>query len=457
MHKTAAIHNLGCKVNSYEADAMRQMLMEEGYEIVDFSVQADVYVINTCSVTNVADKKSRQMIRRARKTNPSAIVVACGCYVQTADRKALSDLDIDLVIGNNQKAELIPQLNRISAMRQNAPGPTDGREEETPGQDALTGSVIDINQGVPAYEDLTISRQTGHTRAFIKVQDGCNQFCTYCVIPLARGRERSLDADRVIDIARTLTEKGHSELVLTGIHTGRYYHDGTDFTALVRRLLTEVPELRRLRISSIEMTEVTDEFIELMKNDERIARHLHIPLQSGCDRTLKAMGRPYTTEDYLNKIESIRHEIPDISISSDVIVGFPGESEEDFAATVEFIERARLSFLHVFPYAAKQHTVAAGMKQQVREEIKRQRVTKLTELSDRLYNDYVSGLTGKQGKVLFERKMDGYWQGHNSEYVLVKVASDEDLAGRILTVSYHRRDGECLIGSLREDQKHEHK
>ncbi|MBQ7223634.1 MAG: tRNA (N(6)-L-threonylcarbamoyladenosine(37)-C(2))-methylthiotransferase MtaB [Erysipelotrichaceae bacterium] len=430
-----SICNLGCKVNNYEANWYSQQLAQK-YEEVPFGAFSDIFIINTCTVTNTAGSKSRQMMHRARKINPEAVLCVVGCYVQMeyTDEKIFEDCDI--LIGSNHKLELPALIDEFLEKREKIARVEPF--EETPFEEM---KLLDYRQ----------------TRAYLKIQDGCNQFCTYCVIPLARGRERSLDADRVIDIARTLTEKGHSELVLTGIHTGRYYHDGTDFTALVRRLLAEVPELRRLRISSIEMTEVTDEFVELMKNDERIARHLHIPLQSGCDITLKAMGRPYTTEDYLNKIESIRREIPDISISSDVIVGFPGESEEDFAATVKFIERANLSFLHVFPYAAKQHTVAAGLKQQVREEIKRQRVTKLTELSDRLYNDYVSGLAGKQGKVLFERKMDGYWQGHNSEYVLVKVTSEEDLAGRILTVSYHRRDGECLIGSLREDQKHEHK
>ena len=448
MHKTAAIHNLGCKVNSYEADAMRQMLMEEGYEIVDFSVQADVYVINTCSVTNVADKKSRQMIRRARKTNPSAIVVACGCYVQTADRKALSDLDIDLVIGNNQKAELIPQLNRISAMRQNAPGPTDGREEETPGQDALTGSVIDINQGVPAYEDLTISRQTGHTRAFIKVQDGCNQFCTYCIIPYARGRIRSRSLDNVRAEIEGLAEIGYREVVLNGIHLSSYGRDtGSSLLELIR-MVHEIDGIERIRLGSLEPGLITEEFVRQLAHLSKVCPHFHLSLQSGSAAVLKRMNRHYTPEEYEEKCRILRAAYEHPAITTDIIVGFPGETQEEFSQTLAFAERIGFYEIHVFPYSRRDGTPAASMPGQITEAVKHARAKELLALTARQKKAFEEWYRGRECEVLFEvcREEDGvcWYEGFTPEYVRVRIPSDRDLRNHILCVPYPSHPDQSL-------------
>ena len=423
-----AICNLGCKVNNYESNWYQQQLAQK-YQEVDFSEKADIYLINTCTVTNTAGSKSRQMMHRAHHRNPDAVLAVVGCYVQMEANNPDIFEDVDILVGSSHKTE-IPQL--IDQFL------SDGKKVR------LVENVEHVS-----FEEMQL-HSFNQTRAYLKIQDGCNQFCSYCTIPLARGRERSLDPDKVIEIANDLTASGHKEIVLTGIHTGRYRYQNTDFTALVKRILNEVDNLERIRISSIEMTEVTDELIEIMASDHRLAHHLHIPLQAGDDEILKSMNRPYNGQQYKEKIEWIRSRIPGISISSDVIVGFPGETEEQFENSRKLIEDCRLSFLHVFPFAAKKGTVAYTMKQQVSAQEKKRRVSELTTLSERLYNDFITEMTGKSGLVLLEKQQDGWLQGHNSEYVMVRIKGDETLLHDVVKVRYTGVDGECLTGEITE-------
>ncbi|MBR2745120.1 MAG: tRNA (N(6)-L-threonylcarbamoyladenosine(37)-C(2))-methylthiotransferase MtaB [Erysipelotrichaceae bacterium] len=424
-----SICNLGCKVNNYEANWYAQQLSEKYQEVPFGNEPADIFIINSCTVTNTAGSKTRQMMHKARKLNEKAVICVVGCYVQMEyDKKEIFE-DCDILIGSNHKKELPELIDRYIETRERI-------------------IMVDDLKQCP-YEEMAL-RQFNQTRAYLKIQDGCNQFCSYCVIPYARGRERCLKADKAVEIASELVRSGHSELVLTGIHTGRYHDGETDLTALIKRLLREVDGLKRLRISSIEVTEITDELIDLMASEERVARHLHIPLQSGCNRILKDMHRPYTTAQFLDCLNKVRSKVGTVSISTDVIVGFPGESEENFRETYEFIRQSGMSFLHVFPYAAKDHTVAAGMKNQINGTVKKQRVAELTKLSSELYNEFVKGFVGKTGTVLFERGTEGLYTGHNSEYIEVKVTSDKDLSHQFFTVEFDSWDGEYLIGHVIE-------
>ena len=316
--RTAALHNLGCKVNAYETEAMQQMLEEAGYEIVDFSQPADVYVINTCSVTNMADRKSRQMIHRARKQNPDAAVVAAGCYVQTAGEEIKQDLSIDLLIGNNKKTELLPMLERFFA------------------EHTHTVDVININDGVSDYEEMHLTRTGEHTRAFLKVQDGCNQFCSYCIIPYARGRVRSRDPQNVYEETRTLAQNGYHEIVLTGIHLSSY-GVGESFGLLeLIRMVHDIPGIERIRLGSLEPRIITEEFVAQLCALPKVCPHFHLSLQSGCDATLQRMNRKYTTEEYAHSCELLRRAYGHPAITTDVIVGLPGETEEELAQTEQF-------------------------------------------------------------------------------------------------------------------------
>ena len=423
-----AICNLGCKVNNYEANWYAQELSKK-YEEVIWGQKADIYIINSCTVTNVAGSKTRQMMHRARKQNENAVLCVVGCYVQMEAEDEDIFRDVDILVGSSHKKEIPELIDRFL-------------------QDHEKISIVEDLKGCP-FEEMKLN-SFSQTRAYLKIQDGCNQFCSYCVIPYARGRERCLPAEKAVEIARELVKSGHSELVLTGIHTGRYHDGDTDLTTLIKRLLREVDGLKRLRISSIEVTEITDELIELMASEERVARHLHIPLQSGCNETLKNMHRPYTTSQFMDCLNKVRSRVGTVSISTDVIVGFPGESEENFSETYEFIRQSGMSFLHVFPYAAKDHTVAARMKNQISGPVKKQRVAELTKLSSELYNEFVKGFVGKTGRVLFEREADGFYTGHNSEYIEVKVISDKDLSHQFFTVKYDSCDGEYLMGHVIE-------
>ena len=407
--RKAALHNLGCKVNSYETEAMQQLLEAAGYQIVDFEEKADVYIINTCSVTNVADKKSRQMLHRAKAKNPEALVVAAGCYAQAAGEKLLDDTAIDLVIGNNKKAELVQRLEERLA----------GREP----QDA----VIDIS-AAQEYEALHIERQADHTRAFIKVQDGCNQFCSYCIIPYTRGRVRSRRPEDVEEEVRTLAEKGYQEIVLTGIHLSSY---GTDFKEEPQDLLEltkrlhQIPGVKRIRFGSLEPRLITEEFVRELSAMEKICPHFHLSLQSGCDATLKRMNRHYTCEDYLYRCGILRKYFRDPAITTDVIVGFPGETDEEFAETKKFLETVHFYEMHVFKYSRRAGTRADRMPDQVPEPVKTKRSAELLALEKEMSKAYRASFLGRETEVLMEEPVEiggaRYMVGHTKEYVKAAV------------------------------------
>lgn len=403
--RTAALHNLGCKVNAYETEAMQQMLEEAGYEIVDFSQPADVYVINTCSVTNMADRKSRQMIHRARKQNPDAAVVAAGCYVQTAGEEIKQDLSIDLLIGNNKKTELLPMLEQFFA------------------EHTHTVDVIDINDGVSDYEEMHLTRTGEHTRAFLKVQDGCNQFCSYCIIPYARGRVRSRDPQSVYEETRTLAQNGYHEIVLTGIHLSSY-GVGESFGLLeLIRMVHDIPGIERIRLGSLEPRIITEEFVVRLRALPKVCPHFHLSLQSGCDATLQRMNRKYTTEEYAHSCELLRRAYGHPAITTDVIVGFPGETEEEFAQTEQFLQQIRFYEMHVFQYSKRHGTRAERMPDQVSEPIKKERSARLLALEAAQSKEYRDYYIGKQQTVLFEEavEIDGarYMVGFTPEYVRV--------------------------------------
>lgn len=391
-----SVINLGCKVNAFETEAVARLLEEKGHTRVDFSEDPEATVIFTCAVTNTAAAKSRKMIHRARRKHPDGIVAVVGCYAQI-DPQALDEADI--LVGSRHKPEVAEYIESF----------------------IKTGKrIVDIEDvnDLTAFEPLSLDRFEGRTRAFLKIQDGCNQFCAYCVIPYARGRERSMDPSLVISEARRLSEH-HKEIVLTGIHTGRYGREyGTTLASIMERILRETPDLLRLRISSIEVTELDQPFLDLLAREPGIARHLHIPLQSGSDGLLKRMGRPYNKAQYLKKLEEIRSLVPDISISTDLMVGFPGETEEEFAETLAFLDTCRFSFLHVFPFSPRRGTRAATMKDHVKDEVKRHRTQVCLEKSVKLYDEYKQSMLGKTVEVLVEEEN----HGHSSEYLDVQLS-----------------------------------
>lgn len=426
--RKAALHNLGCKVNSYETEAMQQMLEASGYEIVPFQEEADVYLINTCSVTNMADRKSRQMIHRARKKNPRAVIVAAGCYVQTAHERGEQDDAIDIVIGNNKKHELIRLLDEYFA------------KEDITEQDHVnrkkTQAVIDINHPGEFYEELHLERTAEHTRAFIKVQDGCNQFCTYCIIPYARGRVRSRKAEDVLQEIQRLAKNGYREVVLTGIHLSSY---GIDIGDNLLHLIEEVhgiEGIRRIRLGSLEPKIVTEEFVRRLSELPKICPHFHLSLQSGCDETLKRMNRKYTTEEYEEGCKILRKYFDHPAITTDVIVGFPGETEAEFQATKEYLERIHFYEMHIFKYSRREGTKAAAMQDQIPEQIKTERSNELLALEQRMSREFREDYLGKETEALMEEKtiIDGveYYVGFTKEYVKTAVLAGEDLTNRFV-------------------------
>lgn len=441
--KRAALHNLGCKVNAYETEAMQQLLEQNGYEIVPFSEKADVYVINTCSVTNIADRKSRQMLHRAKKLNPDSIVVAAGCYVQTSEEQAKADAAIDILIGNNKKHELIDMLKEFEARRV-AVKEIDGQgskpeQEESDADDkrvAKTSGVIDIN-GKTEYESLSIQRTSEHTRAFLKVQDGCNQFCSYCIIPYARGRVRSRSLDDVLEEVRRLAGHGCKEVVLTGIHLDSYGVDtGETLLHLIERV-HEVDGIRRIRLGSLEPTIVTEEFARTLAGLPKVCPHFHLSLQSGCDSVLKRMNRRYTCEEYRQGCRVLRKYFEHPAITTDVIVGFPGETEEEFAATRAFLQEIAFFEVHIFKYSRRQGTSAAVMANQVPEEIKTARSDCLFADTAKLSRDFVRWYMDRRVEALMEESVliEGkrYFVGHTPEYVKVALETEEELTNQMVS------------------------
>lgn len=415
MGNKVALHNLGCKVNAYEIEAMQQLLEEAGYEIVPFEPGADIYVINTCTVTNIADRKSRQMLHKAKKMNPEAIVVATGCYVQTGGEKLEKDEAIDLVLGNNQK------INIVEALAEYA--------ENKPGHGS---HVIKINQ-TKEYEELSIDHTAEHVRAYIKVQDGCNQFCTYCIIPYARGRVRSRNIESVLKEVRALAEKGYKEVVLTGIHLSSY---GVDFPEEKKetllsliRAVHEIEGIRRIRLGSLEPGIVTREFAEGIAALPKVCPHFHLSLQSGCDETLERMNRRYRSGEYRERCELLREVYGNPALTTDVIVGFPQESEEEFRKSYNFVDSIRFYETHIFKYSRRQGTKAAAMDGQLTEAEKSFRSEKMIELHHRHAGDYEKSMLGKNLEVLIEEEYtkDGrtWYLGHSREYIKTAVPKSE--------------------------------
>ena len=412
MKKKAALHNLGCKVNAYETEAMGQLLENAGYEIVPFEPGADVYVINTCTVTNIADRKSRQMLHKARKMNPQAIVVATGCYVQTAQEPVEDDPAIDIVLGNNCKKDLIEAIRYFEEMRQPA-----------------LPEKIDINK-TKEYENFFVPKMQDHTRAHIKVQDGCNQFCRYCIIPYARGRVRSRAMEDVIKEATALAGNGCREVVLTGIHLSSYGVDqGTSLLELIRAV-HQVEGICRIRLGSLEPGIITEEFAEALGELPKLCPHFHLSLQSGCTSTLKRMNRRYTAEEFEEKCRILRQVFDRPAITTDVIAGFPGETEEEFETTYDFLSRIRLYETHIFKYSRRHGTRAASMPDQVPEQVKGQRSDRLIALGEKNRRLFEQQYAGELTEVLFEEKtvIEGkeYYTGYNKQYIKLAVPADGD-------------------------------
>ena len=419
--RTAALHNLGCKVNSYDTEAMQQLLEEAGYEIVPFHEKADVYIINTCSVTNIADRKSRQMLHRAKKQNPDAVVVAAGCYVQAAAEELKADLAVDVIIGNNKKQDLVPIL------------------EEYFKDKSDSSHVIEISE-THEYERLSIHKIADHTRAFLKIQDGCNQFCSYCIIPYTRGRVRSRRPDEVVAEVRELAAAGYQEVVLTGIHLSSY---GVDFKeeekkenllSLIKQV-HEVEGIRRIRLGSLEPRIITEKFAQALASMPKFCPHFHLSLQSGCDETLKRMNRHYTTEEYAAGCDILRRYFDNPAITTDVIVGFPGETEEEFEETKAFLERIGFYEMHIFKYSRRAGTRADRMPEQVPEQVKSVRSEVLLKLEKQMSKAYRESFSGKKKTVLLEEKTEiggrAYMIGHTMEYVKAVVPYADDLKNKM--------------------------
>ena len=411
--KRAALHNLGCKVNAYETEAMGQLLEANGYEIVPFEEEADVYLINTCSVTNMADRKSRQMLHRARKKNPKAVIVAAGCYVQASAEEILKNGDADLIIGNNQKNRL-PEL--LAAYRK---------------EEGAWESVIDIAH-TKEYEELTLEKTAEHTRAFIKIQDGCNQFCSYCIIPFTRGRIRSRKPEDIQNELVRLARAGYREAVLTGIHLSSYGKDFEEPVSLldIIRLASGVDGIERIRLGSLEPRIVTEEFVREISAMKKVCPHFHLSLQSGCDATLRRMNRHYTTEEYARCCGLLRKYYSHPAITTDVIVGFPGETEEEFCETMTFLKKIGFYEMHVFKYSRRQGTKEAAMADQVPEELKTERSRIALSLEAELSADFRRYYTGKTEEILLEEvhetETGSFMTGFTREYVKAAIRVTEE-------------------------------
>lgn len=428
--KKVALHNLGCKVNAYETEAMQEMLEHAGYEIVPFQEGADIYVINTCTVTNIADRKSRQMLHRARKMNPDAVVVAAGCYVQAQAEKQVIDPCIDIVLGNNKKQDLLTALQAY---------------EEAHGD---LREVIDINH-TKEYENLHLTKQGEHTRAYIKVQDGCNQFCSYCIIPYARGRVRSRAKEDVVAEVTDLAKNGYQEVVLTGIHLSSYgidFENEDNLLSLIRAV-HEIEGIKRIRLGSLEPRIITEEFVQAIAALPKMCPHFHLSLQSGCNETLKRMNRRYTSEEFYEKCEILRKYFEKLALTTDVIVGFPQETEEEFETTYEFLKKICFYETHIFKYSKREGTKAAVMQGQIPEQIKAKRSARLIELGEKNRRAYEESFLGKTVEVLVEEKSDvngkEMWTGHTKEYMKIALESEKNLQNCILNVQI--KDGREII------------
>ncbi|SEM47991.1 threonylcarbamoyladenosine tRNA methylthiotransferase MtaB [Paenisporosarcina quisquiliarum] len=419
---SVAFHTLGCKVNHYETEAIWQLFKENGYSRTEFEKQSDVYVINTCTVTNTGDKKSRQVIRRAVRQNPDAVICVTGCYAQTSPAEIMAIPGVDIVVGTQERTKMLDYIEQYKTERK----PINA-----------VGNIMKNR----VYEELDVPTFTDRTRASLKIQEGCNNFCTFCIIPWARGLMRSRDPEEVVRQAQQLVDAGYLEIVLTGIHTGGYGEDLKDYNLaqLLRDIENNVKGLKRLRISSIEASQLSDEVIDVLRDSKIVVRHLHIPIQSGSDTVLKRMRRKYTMEFFANRLDRLREALPDLAITSDVIVGFPGETEEEFMETFNFIRDQKFSELHVFPYSKRTGTPAARMDNQVDEDVKNERVHRLITLNDQLAVEYASKFEDEVLEIIPEEsyKLDSasnMVEGYSDNYLKVVIPGSEDLIGKLVRV-----------------------
>lgn len=427
MNKKIAFITLGCKVNLYDTEAMAELFTEKGYEVVDFEEYADVYLINTCTVTNLGDKKSRQMIRRAKRINPNSVVVATGCYAQVASEEVAKIEGINIVIGTKNRSEIVETVENYVA------------------ENGVVNNVSDI-MGEKEFEPLQISRLTNRTRAYIKIQEGCNRYCTYCIIPYARGPIRSRKPEEVVEEVKKLAENGFKEVVLTGIHVASYGLDLGNITlADIIEKVHSVDGIERIRFSSMEPLAIDNEFVARMSKLPKVCDHYHLSLQSGCNRTLKRMNRKYNAEQYAEACERLRNAFPNVAITTDIIVGFPDETEEDFKESLAFAERMKLDKIHTFPYSPKKGTPAAKMKNQISGDVKSQRSKEMIALSDKMNIDFLNNNIGKTVPVLFEDMENGFWQGHTTNYIKVLAKSDENLNNKIVDVKLDKIHGVEIV------------
>ena len=430
--KKVAFYTLGCKVNQYETEAMLELFEKEGYEKAETEDYADVYVINTCTVTHMSDRKSRQYIRRMKKKNPDAIIAVVGCYSQVSPEEILSIDEVNLVMGTNDRKKIVEEVKKIDASRK--------------------VSTVDDIMKVKAFEEIEINKTNGKTRAFMKIQDGCDRYCSYCIIPYARGRVRSRDLESIVKEVENLASNGYKEVVLTGIHVASYGKDikDSDIKLLdVIKQINDIEGIERIRLSSVEPILFTDEFVEAVSTMDKVCPHYHLSLQCGCDETLKRMKRRYTTEEYKAIVDRLRAAIPNVSITTDVIVGFPGETNEEFDKTYEFLKDIELTHMHVFKYSPRKGTPAATMENQVDPSTKHDRSEKLLQLNEENFNKFGQKMLDKEFNVLFEQKVgDNKYEGLTENYVKVIVESDNDISEQILKVKIKDVKNEFLEGIL---------
>lgn len=427
--KKAASFALGCKVNQYESEAIAELFAEKGYEIVGIDEEADVYVINTCTVTNFGDKKSRQLIRKVKRQNENAIVAVVGCYAQTAPKELMEIAGVNLVIGTKDRAQIVEMVERYDRAN------------------GVENHVSDIMKE-RVFEPLSIQKLANRTRAYLKIQDGCSQYCSYCIIPYARGPIRSREPQEVVAEVKRLAENGFKEVVLTGIHVASYGKDRRDTSLLdILKQVHEVEGIERIRFSSIEPNVVTEEFAQTMAALPKVCDHFHLSLQSGCDKTLKEMNRKYDTEKYRQAAATLRKYLPKVALTTDIIVGFPGETEEDFRESYAFAEEIGFAKIHVFPYSPKRGTPAAARKDQLLNAVKAERSHTLIQLSDKMAADFLADAVGTDAEVLYERAVgDGIYEGHTTNYMKVHGRSEVDLTNRICKTHITRAEGEMLFG-----------
>lgn len=427
--KKAASFALGCKVNQYESEAIAELFAEKGYEIVGIDEEADVYVINTCTVTNFGDKKSRQLIRKVKRQNENAIVAVVGCYAQTAPKELMEIAGVNLVIGTKDRAQIVEMVEQYDRAN------------------GVENHVSDIMKE-RVFEPLSIQKLANRTRAYLKIQDGCSQYCSYCIIPYARGPIRSREPQEVVAEVKRLAENGFKEVVLTGIHVASYGKDRRDTSLLdILKQVHEVEGIERIRFSSIEPNVVTEEFAQTMAALPKVCDHFHLSLQSGCDKTLKEMNRKYDTEKYRQAAATLRKYLPKVALTTDIIVGFPGETEEDFRESYAFAEEIGFAKIHVFPYSPKRGTPAAARKDQLLNAVKAERSHTLIQLSDRMAADFLADAVGTDAEVLYERAVgDGIYEGHTTNYMKVHGRSEVDLTNRICKTHITRAEGEMLFG-----------